>query len=163
MAKATSNKEVAEIADVFEHDELGYVVSQDVLERFDPANIQEFVEALGLTQEDLLFQGDPYPIVEDKTALVGQPLFLVQWDFGFSDNFKTDYVSAKAINLSTGEKCTIFDSGTGIYRQLDRVTNYRKKQGHAAVRQGLSVPKGLTKSEYAGNDERPAGVTFYLG
>lgn len=166
MAKATDAKEnaiIENVADQFEHDELGYVVSTDVLERFDPANIDAFVEALGLTQEDLVFNGDPYPIVEDKTELVDVPLFLVQWDFGFSQRFQADYVSAKAIRLDTGEKCTIFDSGTGIYAQLDKVTNYRMRQGHAAVRQGLSIGKGLQKSEYPANDQRPAGTTFYLG
>lgn len=165
MPKATDDKEMAiiEKAEIapFENDDIGYVVSSDVLDHFDPANIDAYIEALGLTEEDLTFEGDPYPIA-DKNDLIDIPLFFVQWNFGYSTNYQADYVSAKAIRMDTGEKVTIFDSGTGIYRQFDNITNYRIKQGHAAVRQGLKV-KGLRKSEYPANDERPGGTTFYLG
>lgn len=167
MSKATEAKEESIISgtevEPFERDELGYVVTQDVMERFDAASIPAFIEALGLTPDDLIFQGDPFPIVEDKSTLEDVNLFFVQWSFGFSDRFKTDYVSIQAIRLDTGEKLTIFDSGTGIYQQMDRITNYRMRNGHAAVRQGLSVPKGLRISRYEANDERPAGQTAYLG
>jgi len=165
MPKATDNKEMAIIesteVEPFDRDDTGFVVSADVLDHFDPSNIDAFIEALGLTEEDLTFEGDPYPLA-DKSDLVDVPMFFVQWDFGYSDNFQVDYVSAKAIRMDTGEKVTVFDSGTGIYQQLNRITEFRMKQGHAAVRQGLRV-KGLRKSDYPANGERPAGTTFYLG
>ena len=121
----------------------------------------------GLTAEDLLI-GDEYPLVADKDELVGVPLFLVQWKFGVSQNFGSEYVQAKAVRLDTNAKIGIFDSGVGIYGALAELTDKRIADGKPAYN-GAAIRGGLTKSEYppkfdesTGEMIRPAGKTYYF-
>lgn len=128
--------------------------------------LNDLVASWGLNPDDLII-GDVYRFVEDKDDLIGVPLVLVQWQFGLSESYLSDYVQVKAVRMDTNEKIGIFDSGLGIYGYLSELTEKRLKEGKAAYN-GAVAPKGLTVSEYgpklddAGNMIRPGGKTYYF-
>ena len=131
----------------------------------DEQSLRELIESWGLAPSDLII-GDAYPLAE-KDDLIGVPLALVQWKFGTSRNFGSEYVQIKAVRMDTQSKVGIFDSGLGIYGALNELTDARIAAGKPAYN-GAIVQKGLTKSEYPPKfDEngvmvRPAGVTYYF-
>jgi len=127
-----------------------------------PEGIKAYLESIGLSTDDVNYAGDGYPLI-DKKGLENVPLFLIQWEFGTSKSFGTDYVSARGVRLDNGEKFSLFDSGTGVRDQLVAETDRRIALGLAATQQGLRV-KGITISSYPADAEtgRPAGETAYL-
>lgn len=141
---------------------------------WDEDAVKALIAESGLTAEDVVFLGDAFPIV-DKNELVGVPLMFIQWQFGDSQNYGTEYVQVKAIRLDKGEPVGIFDSGTGIRAQLSEVTDARFRWNREnpdskqkAPFNALHVEKGLTRSDYAAHTNKlgvtvPAGTTYYLG
>lgn len=130
----------------------------------DERSILALFEEFGLTADDLII-GDAYPLA-DKDDLLDVPLALIQWKFGVSQNFGSEYVQIKAVRLDTNQKVGIFDSGVGIYGALNDMTEARIKAGKPAYN-GAVIPRGLTKSEYPPLMDgavmvRPGGTTYYF-
>lgn len=131
----------------------------------DETSLLALLESWGLTGSDLLI-GDAYPLA-DKNDLIDVPLMFVQWKFGTSDQYGTEFVQIKAVRTDTGERMSIFDSGVGICATLHELSDLRYDAGKPAYN-GAMVPKGLRRSDYSAktNDKgeviRPAGTTFYL-
>jgi len=83
--------------------------------------------------------GSGAEILEDKSKLVGERLFLTEWRFNVGDN--GPFVSAAAIT-GRGDKFIINDGSSGIFSQLDK---YTVRTGKTF---GLMVPKGLRVSVF---------------
>lgn len=113
--------------------------------------------------------GDGFtPMTEgEKRKLCANPLFIMQWEFKFSDTVTRDgkpveYVSVRVIAERFGktEKYVFSDGSSGIYRQLRAYTDRTGRQG------GMLAPLGLRVSDYkfkdpTTGDETPAS-TFYI-
>ncbi len=135
-----------------------------------PAEIQAYLERLGLAPEDVDYRSSEYDLT-DKADLVGVPLFLVQWEEKVSQDYGGFYVVVHAIRQDNGDKIVFADGGTGIAAQLIGLIEKRTIQGLVpeAWRHGLMVKKGLVRSDYDSHESKatgeivPAGTTYYLG
>lgn len=147
-------------------------LEKSLLENFPttPDEIRKYIESIGLTAEDTVFRASEYDLT-DKNDLVGAPLFIVQWRERVSAEYGTPYVIVHAIRTDTGEKVVFVDGGTGISESLMSETVKREEKGLSglALRSALSVPKGLTRSDYDAHTSPttgemiPGGTTYYLG
>ena len=105
--------------------------------------------------------GDGFAILNDKSKLIGVPLFLIEWrqNKGENGSFTSMRVVARLDNGSMA-KYIVNDGSTGIHKQLSEFTESRK------VRSGLFVKNGFRVSEYDYEDEKTGEVrpakTFYL-
>ncbi len=130
--------------------------------------IDSFEAALALTEEkfgpvvsaaDVL--GDGFRRIDNKAALVGVPLVLMEWNFYEGDFGK--FVAVRALGKADDGslmKVIFVDGSSGICEDLARYTMKTQRNGGLVVRGGLRV------SEYTYYDEKldrniPA-QTFYL-
>lgn len=120
------------------------------------------LESAGMSTASIDDFGSGFTLVEDKQALVGAEMLLLQWRFNGGDF--GDFVSVTAVTRD-GRRVIFNDGSTGIMAQLAGVTRKRDKAGEVNPQAGLLCPRGLRKSEYTYTDDkgqsRPA-QTFYL-
>jgi hypothetical protein len=88
----------------------------------------------------------------DKASLVNIQMVLLGWKVADSaypgPNGETgDYVFVRAVT-ATGDKVIFFDGGTGIARQLIRITKMRIEKGVSRPDAGLICPNGLRVSKF---------------
>jgi hypothetical protein len=147
--------------------------SQDVAQQSftddDLLSIQSFEDAVKVAADvlgsDSILRADEvigngFAILEHKDALIGKPLFFLQWDFREGDI--GEFVSIVTVAQGTNgeiEKWIVNDGSTGVMKQLKTFTEKTGRKG------GLMVRRGLRRSDYRfiGEDgkEKPAS-TFYL-
>lgn len=137
----------------------------------DLTGIDNFQDALALVGQrfgsvrnvaDVL--GDGFGIADDKAALVGVPLLLLDWHRN-SGKGDQDYVSIRAMAQTDNgpEKVVINDGGSGIRAQIDQLEN-------DGIMGGVLVPKGLRESRFrfdkrtgkADKNGDGEAVTYYL-
>lgn len=120
----------------------------DVVKSFNsPADVEAYFQSLGIELSSGEEITDGYEKLENKDRLLDTPIVLIDW----TDFQSKEYgATAKSVRLMTfaGEKFRIADGSTGLFKQLDEITNVRLKQGHKTPTQGLIVRGGLRKSEY---------------
>lgn len=108
--------------------------------------------------------GDGFEVLQDKKRLIAVPFVIIDWDYVPGDMGR--YVT---VRLMTAEnrKFRISDGSSGIYQQLEKLTEEK------GMKSGLAVPGGLRESTFwidkAGtpvNEDSPDRVkkvtTFYL-
>lgn len=138
-------------------DGLGHI-SREIVKDASLAELMDlFRDENGQIEDSSQVLGDGVELV-DKDALVGVSMFLYDWSFQVGD--KGQYVVVHAAK-ENGEKIVFVDGGTGICRQLLELTETRQASGFRGAG-GLLCRRGLRRSDYEANDERPAGTTFYI-
>ena len=111
-----------------------------------------------------------FEVLDNKDELIGRTLVLLSWRFNLSKDRKDqetgeplEFVSVM-VQYVNGVGATVVavinDGGTGIKRQLKKLTETREANGHPSPNAGRGVRRGLRKSEYL-KDGEPA-VTYYL-
>lgn len=146
------------------------------------ASIKSFDDALAIAAaagelESISDYGNGFSVLKDKGTLVGVPFVILEWQEREGDFADSGFMSALVVTKG-GEKWVVNDGSTGIADQLREVTRRRESEGRNNPRAFLSVPGGLTRSDYFRNETtgdiartRPEGApkgewipatTFYL-
>ena len=136
-----------------------------------PRTFEEWIATTGLDAADLEFQGSPYNLLTDKGILINRPFGIRAWKFSLG-NFGP-FVIAYCVAADSNEMFILTDGSTGIYRQLEEVTEKRENFNHPSPQAGLVIRNGLRVSEYGLTEENvvvklndPASVrvakTYYL-
>ena len=134
----------------------------DVFSAFQNANVQP---------EQIADYGTGFTVLDDKDRLIGVPFVAVQWRFNYSKEYADgngEPLEFVTVTLMTkhSEKFLINDGGSGIYRQLKRVTALRMDDGHPTPQAGMFCADGLTVSRYPYTDpvtgKKSTAETFYL-
>lgn len=100
--------------------------------------------------------GDGFALLEDKSALVGVPLVILEWTFHESDKggAGSEFVTARVVTKDGG-KYIVNDGGSGIAAQL---RGFETDNGRVLP---ILVEKGFRRSDYI-HPEHGAATTFYL-
>ena len=94
--------------------------------------------------EDWAEVSGDWPVLEDKTRLVGVPFIIA--GFAKRDGDNGEYVSLNVVTQAD-ERFIVNDGSTGIFRQVDALVRGRAERGVAPFLP-LLVPGGLTRSDY---------------
>jgi hypothetical protein len=111
------------------------------------ADVQEYFASLGVEISSGEEITDGYEKLENKDRLLDTPIVLIDWSEFQSKEYGATATSVRIMTFA-GEKFRIADGSTGIFRQLEEISNVRVKAGHKTPTQGLIVRGGLRKSEY---------------
>ena len=118
--------------------------------RYDKAqDVENWQDALAYANEfggaeDWADVSGDWPVLEDKTRLVGVPFIIV--GFAKRDGDNGEYTSLNVVTQSD-ERFIVNDGSTGIFRQIDALVKGRAERGVDPFIP-LLVPGGLTRSDY---------------
>lgn len=144
-------------------------MSRDALDSFDASNVADWLENLGLSEEDLQVAGSDWELT-DKDDLVDLPFVIVEWEHKPSQQFGGMYAIVRAVIPESGAKVVFADGGSGVASQLLKTSTERRDKGLPSNtwQHGLNVKHGLTRSDYDAHTSNvtgevvPAGTTYYL-
>lgn len=126
-----------------------------------PKTFDDAVEAMEDFYGAELASFNPYPLLNDKSKLIGLEFVIERFDFIYKKDKagnvtdEVSYVNVKAMTRQGNKRFAFNDGGTGICRSLIEFAARTGRDG------GIKCPLGLRVSEYETADGGDA-QTFYL-
>lgn len=115
----------------------------------------ELIASTGIPEADLVVIVNPYTVLnKDKDALLNKPFFIRHVRFTADKQTGAPFCVFYAVTKDN-EMFVVTDGSTGIYAQLQKITEDYGRQGN------FLIANGLRKSDYLAENGQPA-TTYYL-